>query len=115
MNEDLIVVYTTAGSEDQAARIATALVEENLAACVNIVPGIHSVYRWKGKIEKDKEYLLIIKSAALRFDALRERIRTLHSYELPEIIAVRIEAGDPDVLAWIFAGVSPAGEGETKA
>jgi periplasmic divalent cation tolerance protein len=114
MNEDLVVVYTTAGSEEQAHAIATTIVEERLAACVNIVAGVKSVYRWRGKIERDTEHLLIIKSAALRFDALRERIRALHSYELPEIIAVRIAAGDPDVLAWIFAGASPADEADSR-
>ena len=106
MESDVIVVLTTAGSDEQADGIASALVEEGLAACVNIVPGIRSVYNWKGAVERDREVLLVIKTAADRLEDVRRRVRELHSYELPELIALRVADGDPDVLAWIEQTVS---------
>jgi periplasmic divalent cation tolerance protein len=107
MESDVIVVLTTAGSDEQAEQIATTLVEEGLAACVNIVPGVRSVYRWKGEIEKDHESLLLVKTTAARFADARRRIREVHSYELPELLALRVASGDPEVLAWIAATVTP--------
>jgi periplasmic divalent cation tolerance protein len=104
---DAIVVLTTAGSQDQAVRIAEALVEERLAACVNILPGLRSIYRWKGKLWDDEEILLLIKTRAAALEQVRERVRALHSYELPEILALPVTAGDADVLEWIQRGVAP--------
>jgi periplasmic divalent cation tolerance protein len=84
-----------------AERIAQALVEARLVACVNILPPMRSIYRWKGQIEDAGEHLLLIKSAVARFPLICERIRSLHPYELPEIIAVPIADGLPDYLAWL--------------
>ncbi len=82
-------------------RIAQALVEERLAACVNLVPGLTSIYRWQGKVEKEAECLLIIKTAAARFEAVKDRIQALHSYDLPEIIAIPISHGETGYLKWL--------------
>lgn len=102
---DALVVLTTVGSDDQAERIATALIGENLAACVNIVKDVTSIYRWKGEVTRDTERLLVIKTTAPRFDAVRSRIRELHTYELPEVIALRVEDGDPGYLDWLQGSV----------
>lgn len=96
-----IVVFCTCPDEASAERIATALVEERLAACVNRIPGIASTYRWQGKVCRDSEHLLVIKTTRERFDALRERIVALHPYELPEVIAVDIALGSAPYLEWI--------------
>lgn len=84
-----------------ASSIADTLVSNNLAACVNIVNGVESVYQWQGKIEHDKEFLLIIKTRHSLFPQLEHAIQELHDYELPEIIAVPIEAGEQNYLNWI--------------
>ena len=96
-----IVVLCTSPDEASAERIATALVEECLAACVNRIPGIASTYRWQGKVCRDSEQLLLIKTTRERFDALRGRILALHPYELPEVIAVDIASGSAPYLDWI--------------
>ncbi len=96
-----IVVFSTADSREVADRIARDLVESGEAACVNIVPGVRSVYRWQGKICDEGEWLLIIKSVRGKFEALRQRIRDLHTYELPEIVCIEIDNGDPDYLRWL--------------
>lgn len=102
MSQNLFqIVLTTCPDKAVAERIAQALVEEGLAACVNILPPMQSLYRWKGKIEQASEQLLIIKSSSARFPAIRERIQALHPYELPEIIAVPIADGLPGYLAWL--------------
>ncbi|MEP6962739.1 MAG: divalent-cation tolerance protein CutA [Acidobacteriota bacterium] len=98
---DKIVVLCTCESEEQAGSIARSLVEQNLAACVNILPNIRSIYRWKGTIEDAAEYLLVIKSRRDKFDALREAIVKIHSYDLPEVIAVPIVDGAQAYLRWI--------------
>lgn len=95
------LVLTTCPDEATARRIARTLVEERLAACVNVLPPMHSVYRWKGKVEDATEQLLIIKIAAQRYAAVQDRLRALHPYELPEIIAVPLADGLPDYLAWL--------------
>jgi periplasmic divalent cation tolerance protein len=102
-----LVVFTTAGSEEQAEAIARSLVEAELAACVNIVSGVRSIYRWKGTVSSDGEHLLIVKTTADRFEAVRTRIREVHTYELPEIIALSIEHADSQVLDWIRDSVAP--------
>lgn len=95
------IVLTTCPDAASAERLARILVEEGLAACVNILPPMRSIYRWKGKIEDASELLLVIKSAAARFPDIRDRLRALHPYELPEIIAVPIVDGLPAYLAWL--------------
>jgi periplasmic divalent cation tolerance protein len=101
----ILALSTVATSED-AERIATALVERGLAACVNVVPGVVSVYRWKGVIHRDEERLLVIKTRGERFEALREALVSLHPYEVPELIALPIEGGHPPYLAWLDESVS---------
>jgi periplasmic divalent cation tolerance protein len=96
-----LVVLCTCPDEAAAERIATTLVEEQLAACVNRIPGIASIYRWQGKVCRDSEHLLLIKTTRERFEALRERVVALHPYELPEVIAVDIAAGHAPYLDWI--------------
>ena len=98
---DKRIVFTTAGSEDEARKIAQHLVEHQLAACVNIVPRIQSIYRWQGKVESAEEWLLVIKTSAERFPAVRDAIRELHPYDLPECIAVGIEDGSAEYLQWL--------------
>jgi periplasmic divalent cation tolerance protein len=85
-------------------RIAKVLVEERLAACVNVLPGVESTYRWQDAVETAEETLLLIKTTRDRFGALRERIVALHPYELPEVIAVDVAAGLPAYLQWVVAG-----------
>jgi len=86
------------------------LVEERLAACVNVVPGLRSLYRWQGKVHEDAEALLLLKTTAARYQALQERLRALHPYELPEIVAVPVSAGLPAYLEWVAAQTLPAPE-----
>lgn len=102
---DKRIILTTAGSEAEARKIAQALVERRLAACVNIVGPIHSVYRWKGAVESAPEQLLIIKTTAAAFPRVRDAIRELHSYELPECVMLSVEAGSEDYLKWIGESV----------
>ncbi|MGA1984899.1 MAG: divalent-cation tolerance protein CutA [Candidatus Sulfotelmatobacter sp.] len=102
---DKRIVLSTAGSEDEARNIARQLVERQLAACVNIVPQIESIYRWQGKMESSREWLLLIKTTAERFPAVRDAIRELHSYELPECIAVNVEDGAADYLDWLASSL----------
>jgi len=96
-----IVVVTTVGEEARALVIARELVARRLAACVNVVPGMRSVYRWQGKICRDTEYLLMVKTLSEEFEAVAAAIRELHSYELPEILAFEVGFGDDRFLGWI--------------
>jgi periplasmic divalent cation tolerance protein len=102
---DKRVVLTTCASEDEARKIAHALVDRQLAACVNIVPQVESVYRWQDKLESAREWLLLIKTTAEQFPAVRDAIRELHSYDLPECIAITIDDGSPGYLQWITDSV----------
>ena len=102
---DARIVLTTAGSADEARKIAQTLVERRLAACVNIVPQIESVYRWQGKVESATEWLLIIKTQAAAFERVRDAIRELHSYDLPECVMLEIDAGSEPYLKWIEENV----------
>ena len=96
-----IVVLVTVGSEQEAETIATALLEERLAACVNMTGPVRSLYRWEGRIADDQEWQLIIKTQARLFEALAARVRALHSYDVPEIIALPVLAGTTDYVDWI--------------
>jgi periplasmic divalent cation tolerance protein len=98
---DKIVVLSTCDSEEQAAQIARGLVEQRLAACVNILPGARSVYRWKGQIEDASEWILVIKSRRDLFGALRAAFAKLHSYEVPELIALPVVDGSESYLQWL--------------
>ena len=100
-----VVAFSTVGSGEDAERIARTLVERRLAACVNVVPGLVSIYRWKGAVERDEERLLIIKTRAERLEGLRAALLELHPYELPELIALPIEGGHPPYLAWLDESV----------
>lgn len=102
---DKRIVLSTAGSEEEARKLARHLVERKLAACVNIVPQIESIYRWQGKVESSQEWLLLIKTSAEKFASVCDAIRELHSYELPECIALMIEDGSPDYLQWLADSV----------
>jgi periplasmic divalent cation tolerance protein len=95
------LILTTIGSKDRAERLAQQLVERRLAACVNIVGPIRSVYRWKQKIEHEEEYLLLIKTMAAQTAQLRAAIRELHPYELPECMELAIDGGSEEYLAWL--------------
>jgi len=96
-----IVVFVTAGDMETAEKIGKVLVEERLAACVNVVPGIRSFYRWEGRVVDDGELLLIIKTQSSRFEALKARVLGLHTYDLPEIVGLPIEMGHEAYLDWI--------------
>ncbi len=98
---DFVVIYVTVSSEAEGTKIARALVEERLAACVNVVPNVQSFYRWEGNIRNDRELLLIIKSQGLHISDLIGRIKELHSYRVPEVISLPIVTGNSDYLAWI--------------
>jgi periplasmic divalent cation tolerance protein len=103
---DKILVLVTCGSRNEARQIARVLVAQRLAACVSeIGVPVASTYRWKGRVESAKEFLLLIKTSKKRFAAVRDAVRTLHSYEVPEIIALPIAAGSRDYLGWIAESV----------
>ena len=104
-----IVVLSTVGTAEDAERIARALVERGLAACVNVLPTVTSIYRWKGKLEKDEERLLVIKTRMERFTALRQALVSLHPYEVPEVLALPIADGHPPYLEWLDASVKEDG------
>lgn len=99
------IVLTTVGNEQAAEKLASELVERRLAACVNLVGPIESVYRWKGKIQGDKEYLLIIKTTAEQASRLQAAFKDLHPYELPEQVELAVEGGSEAYLAWIAGWV----------
>lgn len=104
---DKIVVLTTCDSEQQATQLARALVEQRVAACVNILPGARSVYRWKDEIEDAAEWLLVIKSRRDLFPALRAAVEKLHTYEVPELIAMPLVEGSEPYLAWLDRELAP--------
>ena len=98
---DKIVVLSTCDSEEQARQVARALVEHRVAACVNILPGAHSIYRWQGKVEEAAEWVLVIKSRRDLFEGLRAELQRNHSYEVPEVIALPVVEGSAGYLAWL--------------
>ncbi len=103
---DALVVFCTCSSRDEALKLAHAVVSEEAAACVNIIPLVESVYRWEGKIESAQEVLLLIKTTRERFAALRDLLVKLHSYDTPEVIAVPVVAGLPKYLEWLGATIA---------
>ncbi len=104
-----IVVLSTVERAEDAERIARELVERGLAACVNVVPGLVSIYRWKGELERAEERLLLIKTRAERFEALREALVALHPYDVPEVLALPIAEGHAPYLAWLDENARPPG------
>ena len=98
---DFIVVYITAPSQEEAKSLAQALVKEKLAACVNIIPGIQSVYQWDNAIQTDQELLLICKTRTERFETLKKRVQALHPYDVPEIISIPVQNGSEPYLNWV--------------
>ena len=98
---DKIVVFSTCGSEQEARKVARGLVEKRLAACVNVTPGIRSIYHWQGAIEEDSEHLLVIKSRRDLFGRLRAEIERLHSYDVPEVVALPVVDGSEAYLGWM--------------
>ncbi|HEY5030700.1 MAG TPA: divalent-cation tolerance protein CutA [Candidatus Angelobacter sp.] len=100
------IVLTTTGSQEEGRKIAQALVDRRLAACVNIVPQIESIYRWQGKIETAEEWLLVIKTQADLFERVRDAVKELHSYDLPEFVMLEVAAGSQEYLSWIAENVS---------
>jgi len=103
---NVLVVFVTVGNGDEAFTISRTLVEEKLVACVNIVPQIRSIYWWKEEICDDQEVLLVMKTPTTMFDSLQNRVRELHSYEVPEIVALPVEKGLPDYLNWVVESTS---------
>ncbi len=106
---DCSVILVTAGSREEGERIAEALVGEQLAACVNVVGPVRSIYRWENAIQRDDEWLLIIKAPTSQFEPLAARVRALHSYQTPEVIALPITAGTDSYLEWLRNATRLAG------
>lgn len=98
---DYMVVFITASSEDEAVKIAKTLVEEKLAGCVNIIRNVRSIYFWQGKVEDDQEVLMIVKTRSDLFEELEKRVKSLHSYTVPEIIGIKIKKGSENYLSWL--------------
>lgn len=109
---DYLLVFCSCRNEEEARRIATTLVNEQLAACANISAPIESIYRWNEEIETARETMLLLKTTHACFDLLRRRIVELHSYEVPEVIATAIVAGSREYLAWIEGSVRPCGQAD---
>ena len=103
---DALLVFTTLPSADKAAELAKALVEERLAACANLLPAVRSIYRWQGKLQDENEVLVLLKTRAEHLERLKLRILELHPYEVPEVLAIPVEAGYQPYLDWLA--------GETK-
>jgi periplasmic divalent cation tolerance protein len=101
MNSNYIIVFVTCKSKPEAEKIAHALLEEKLIACANLIAPIHSLFHWQGKVDEAEECLMVLKSRLDLFDALAERLKGLHSYEVPEILAVPVVAGSEAYLAWM--------------
>jgi periplasmic divalent cation tolerance protein len=107
--DQAVAVFITAANREEAARLAEMLVEKRLAACVQILPEMESVYRWQGKVERQKEILLIAKTVSSKFAELESEVRALHSYETPEIVAFPLTTGSHPYLEWLSASVSENG------
>jgi periplasmic divalent cation tolerance protein len=98
---DAVVVLVAAPTAEKAVELARTVVEEKLAACANVLPGVRSIYRWKGAVQDDAEVLLLLKTQRKRFPELRDRLLALHPYEVPEVLALPVEAGSEAYLDWI--------------
>lgn len=110
MSEDgTLVVLTTVASAEEGARIARALVEEHLAACVNVMAGARSFFFWEGRLQEEDEVLLLVKTRRERYSELETRLRSMHSYSVPEILALAVEAGSPAYVAWVRESVHTEG------
>lgn len=107
---DKIVVLSNCDSQEQASYVARHLVEERVAACVNIVPGVRSIYRWKGKLEDSAEWLLVIKSRRDLLPRLKEELKKVHSYEVPEVIVLQVIDGSEEYIAWLDASLAQSSE-----
>jgi periplasmic divalent cation tolerance protein len=103
VKDDVVALLVTAPDAETGRRIARALVEERLAACVNVLPGVHSIYRWKGAVEEADEVMLVAKTRAERAAALAARVRALHPYELPEVVVLPVRGGSRAYLQWVAA------------
>jgi periplasmic divalent cation tolerance protein len=108
MAEETLLVLSTFGSAEEARRVARTLVEERLVACANLLPGVESIYRWQGVVEEASEVLVLFKTNLDRYWQVESRLRELHSYEVPEILAFRAHAGLPAYLRWVFEACMPA-------
>ncbi len=106
---DTLVVLVTVPSAEEGTRMARTLVEEHLAACVNVVPGVRSIFFWEGRLQEEGEALLVMKTGRERYEALQRRILTLHSYSVPEILALPVETGSPAYVAWVKESVGTEG------
>src|SRR5512140_3500097 len=106
--DDVVVILTSVGTEEQGLDVAEALVERRQAACVNMIPSMRSIYRWKGKVCEDTEYVLVVKTLARQFQAVAETIREINSYELPEILSFSLRDADARFCEWIVDSVSEA-------
>jgi periplasmic divalent cation tolerance protein len=106
---DTLVVLVTVPSVEAGAGIARALVEERLAACVNVVPGLRSIYFWEGRLRDEPEALLIVKSSRARYEALEQRVLALHPYAVPEVLALPVAGGSPAYVAWVRESVATGG------
>jgi uncharacterized protein involved in tolerance to divalent cations len=102
---EILMVFVTCEGRDQAEGIAGKVVDERLAACVNVVPGVRSCYVWEGKLTWSDEVLLVMKTTRTGFEKLEKRVRELHSYEVPEVLGVRVEVGFEKYLEWVRAGL----------
>ncbi|UCH91296.1 MAG: divalent-cation tolerance protein CutA [Nitrospirota bacterium] len=107
---DEIVVLVTVGSEAEAANIARALVEKRLVACVNILPGVRSIFQWEGKVTEESECLLVAKTVSQVFEQVATAVKSLHSYSVPEVIALEIQHGLPEYLSWVRDITKPASQ-----
>ena len=110
MSDQVILAFTTCPNEASAQELATALVQERLATCVNRVGGLRSTYIWDARLQDEAEILLIIKTTAARLDAIQARLQTLHPYELPELLAIAVTGGNERYLDWVRMGVAGKGE-----
>lgn len=106
---EMLIVFTTFATEDDAARVVRALVDERLIACGNLLPGARSLYRWKGAIEDTREVVVLLKTRKQDWTALLSRLHELHPYETPECVAVRIAAGAPAYMEWLESALAPEG------
>lgn len=112
MTDEFVVVLSTASSVEEGLAIGRRLVEEHLAACVNVVPGARSIFFWEGRVQEADEVVLVIKTRGERYAALERRIHALHSYSVPEVLALPVAAGSPAYTAWLRESVASVGGGE---